>query len=121
MNIRELLGRIEGLKKDLEYTKNLADKWKPQEERFPIIYEYILKQQTSFEEVIDDSYKLDVKEVAAKLEESGSPAAQVSEDDEKELAAPVESETPPEADPEEADAGPDKTEEDEDTGSKAPE
>ncbi|TET37337.1 MAG: hypothetical protein E3J72_06210 [Planctomycetota bacterium] len=117
MNIRELLGRIEGLKKDLEYTKNLAEKWKPQEERFPIIYEYILKQQSSFEETIEDSYKLDVKEVADKLEESGSPAAQVSEEDEAELAAPIESEAPPSADPDEADAAADKAEEDADTES----
>jgi len=111
MNIRELLGRIEGLKKDLEYTKNLAEKWKPQEERFPIIYEYILKQQTNFEGTIEDSYKLDVEEVAKNLEDSGSPAAQISEEDEKELAATVESEAPPAADPKEADAIPDKDEE----------
>ncbi|MHC4662267.1 MAG: hypothetical protein ACYS8W_11315 [Planctomycetota bacterium] len=103
MNIRELLGRIEGLKKDLEYTKNLAEKWKPQEERFPIIYEYIVKQMTSFEEVIEDSYKLDVEDVKRKLEETGSPAAQVDDSLETELAQPVESAAPPTADPEEAD------------------
>ena len=86
MNIRELLGRIEGLKKDLEYAKNLSEKWKPQEERFPIIYEYILKQMSAFEEVIEDSFKLDVKDVASLLEKSSSPAAQVSEEEAAEMA-----------------------------------
>lgn len=62
MTLKELLKVIEEIKKDLDYTKRLEERWTTEQKRFPLIYKYIIKQREFFQEQIDTSMKTDLEE-----------------------------------------------------------
>ena len=62
MNLKELLKVIDEIKKDLDYTKRLEERWTSEQKRFPLIYKYIIKQREFFQEQIDSSMKTDLDE-----------------------------------------------------------
>ncbi len=63
MIVKELLRVVEDMKKDLEYTRRLENRWQSEQKRFPLIYKYIIKQREFFQEQID-------KAMMAELDES---------------------------------------------------
>lgn len=60
MNLKELLKVIEEIKKDLDYTQRLEERWTAEQKRFPLIYKYIVKQREFFQEQIEASMKTDL-------------------------------------------------------------
>ncbi len=62
MNLKELLKVIEEIKKDLDYTRRLEERWTTEQKRFPLIYKYIIKQREFFQEQIDTSMKTDLND-----------------------------------------------------------
>jgi hypothetical protein len=62
MNLKELLKVIDEIKKDLDYTKRLEERWTSEQKRFPLIYKYIIKQREFFQEQIDTSMTTDLDE-----------------------------------------------------------
>ena len=62
MTLKELLKVIDEIKKDLDYTKRLEERWTSEQKRFPLIYKYIIKQREFFQEQIDSSMKTDLDE-----------------------------------------------------------
>jgi hypothetical protein len=67
MILKELLRVVEEIKKDLEYTKRLEERWLSEQKRFPLIYKYIIKQRESFKEQIDKAMTMNLDE--SKLDE----------------------------------------------------
>lgn len=63
--VADVLKRIERLKKDLEYVRSFQEKWRDQRERFPEIYEGILKQERAFLKKIEDLKMLRVDAIEA--------------------------------------------------------
>jgi hypothetical protein len=60
MTLKELLKVIDEIKKDLDYTQRLEERWTTEQKRFPLIYKYIIKQREFFQEQIDSSMKTDL-------------------------------------------------------------
>ncbi len=60
LRVADVFKRIERIKKDLEYVRNFAEKWRDQRERFPQIYEGILAQEREFERKIEELRNLPV-------------------------------------------------------------
>jgi hypothetical protein len=90
--VADVLKRIERLKKDLEYVRSFQEKWRDQRERFPEIYEGILKQERAFLKKIDDlkSLRVDALEaLGAEADTAPSSAAIVSGDGVGGASAPI--------------------------------
>lgn len=62
MILKELLRVVEEIKKDLEYTKRLEERWVKEQKRFPLIYKYIIKQRESFQEQIEKAMSINLDE-----------------------------------------------------------
>jgi hypothetical protein len=60
MTLKELLKVVEEIKKDLDYTRRLEERWTAEQKRFPLIYKYIVKQREFFQEQIESSMKTDL-------------------------------------------------------------
>ncbi|RME76850.1 MAG: hypothetical protein D6776_00540 [Planctomycetota bacterium] len=67
LTVADIFKRIERIKKDLEYVRNFAEKWREQRERFPQIYEGILAQEREFERKIEELRRLPVQASAESL------------------------------------------------------
>ncbi|GIW72373.1 MAG: hypothetical protein KatS3mg102_1915 [Planctomycetota bacterium] len=71
LTVADIFKRIERIKKDLEYVRSLAEKWRDQRERFPKIYEGILEQERAFVRRIEEMRNLPVQAAGELLEDNG--------------------------------------------------
>ena len=77
--VADVLKRIERLKKDLEYVRSFQEKWRDQRERFPEIYDGILKQERAFLKKIEDlkSLRVDALEAFGAETDAAPPPASI--------------------------------------------
>ena len=60
MTLRELLRVLDEVKRDLDYTRRLEERWVAEEKRFPLIYKHIARQKEFFQEQIDKVMIVDI-------------------------------------------------------------
>lgn len=86
MKLKELVAVINGIRKDISYTRSLQERWQKERRRFPILFASIEKQTEFFKEQIEALFDAEVSD------ESVSPhiksrLAMLREKGEKGLAA----------------------------------
>lgn len=94
MIVKELLRVVEDMKKDLEYTRRLENRWQSEQKRFPLIYKYIIKQREFFQEQIDKAMTSELDE--SKLDEyvKGRPGVKVQKLQTAQVTPPKEEPAP---------------------------
>jgi hypothetical protein len=98
MNLKELLRVIEDIKKDLDYTRRLEERWASEQKRFPLIYKYIIKQREFFQQQIDGAMNLNVDETQLNEYVANRPGVKVQKLKTAQVAPPRE-ELAPESPP----------------------
>lgn len=87
--VEDVLRMIQIVKRDVEYLKGLENKWGEQKERFPVIYDGIVKQQ---EALRLKANKLRTLKVTVAAEEVEDLATQLLESKEEKRTASVKAE-----------------------------
>jgi len=62
MKLREMIGLIDSIKKDMSYTRSLQERWQKEKKRFPILYASIEKQTEFFKKQIEALFDAEITE-----------------------------------------------------------
>jgi len=97
----DVIRKLNMIQKDMEYLKDLTQRWLSQEKRFPIIVEGIGKQGERFGEMVDILMDARVVDIPFPVQVSSEPVKTMrltdSPDDSGSFAAPIDSGTFPPA------------------------
>jgi hypothetical protein len=78
LTVVDVLRKIRSLKKDIEYVRELEEKWRDQKSAFPLIYEGIRKQIESLREQIFQLKTLKVQTAVEEVEKA-KPTSELKE------------------------------------------